>query len=51
MKKIKEDKSKTDYSKLITYYKRKLIDYGAMRELRNACISQGKYTKKLKEVA
>ena len=51
MKKIKEDKSKTDYSKLITYYKRKLIDYGAMRELRNAYISQGKYTKKLKEVA
>ena len=51
MKKIKEDKSKTDYSKLITYYKRKLIDYGAMRELKNACISQGKYTKKLKEVA
>ena len=45
MKKIKEENSKTDYSRLITYYKRKLIDYGAMRELKNAYISQGKYTK------
>ncbi len=51
MKKIQEENTKTDYSKLITYYKRKLIDYGAMRELKNAYISQGKYTKKLKEVA
>lgn len=51
MKKIKEGNTKTDYSKLITYYKRKLIDYGALRELKNACVSEGKYTKKLKEVA
>ena len=51
MKKIQEGNTKTDYSKLITYYKRKLIDYGALRELKNACISEGKYTKKLKEVA
>ena len=51
MKKIKEGNTKTDYSKLITYYKRKLIDYGALRELKNAYISEGKYTKKLKEVA
>ena len=51
MKKIKESNTKTDYSKLITYYKRKLIDYGVMRELKNAYISQGRYTKKLKEVA
>ena len=51
MKKIREGNTKTDYSKLITYYKRKLIDYGALRELKNACISEGKYTKKLKEVA
>ena len=51
MKKIKESNTKTDYSKLITYYKRKLIDYGALRELKNAYISEGKYTKKLKEVA
>lgn len=51
MKKIREANTKTDYSRLITYYKRKLIDYGAMKELKNAYISQGKYTKKLKEVA
>ena len=51
MKKIREGNTKTDYSKLITYYKRKLIDYGALRELKNAYISEGKYTKKLKEVA
>ena len=51
MKKIQEGNTKTDYSKLITYYKRKLIDYGALRELKNACISEGRYTKKLKEVA
>ena len=42
MKNIREDKSKTDYSKLITYYKRKLIDYGAMRELKNSYISKGR---------
>ena len=51
MKKIKEGNTKTDYSKLITYYKRKLIDYGALRELKNVCMSKGKYIKKLKEVA
>ena len=36
--------SKTDYSKIIRYYKRKLVDYGAMRELKNAYISKGSYT-------
>ena len=51
MKKIKESNTKTDYSKLITYYKRKLIDYGALRELKNVCMSEGKYIKKLKEIA
>ena len=51
MKKIQEDKTKTDYSKVLTYYKRKLIDYGAMRELKNSYISQGNYKKKMKEVA
>ena len=51
MKKIREGNTKTDYSRLITYYKRKLIDYGAMKELKNAYTSEGKYTKKLKEVA
>ena len=51
MKKINQDNIKTDYSKLIKYYKRKLIDYGAMRELKNSYISQGNYKKKMKEVA
>ena len=35
--------SKIDYSKIITYYKRKLIDYGAIRELKNQYKSEGKY--------
>lgn len=35
--------SKTDYSKLVKYYKRKLIDYGAIRELRSTCKTCGKY--------
>ena len=43
MKNIRENKPKTDYSKLIKYYKRKLIDYGAMRELKNSYISEGKW--------
>lgn len=49
MKKL--DKGKTDYSRLIKYYKRKLVDYGALRELKNSCCSEGKYVKKIKEVA
>ena len=48
MKKL--DKEKIDYSKILKYYKRKLVDYGAMRELRNSCKSEGKYIK-VKEVA
>ena len=42
MKKI--ENSKFDYSKIITYYKRKLVDYGAIREIRNEYKSVGKYT-------
>ena len=49
MKKL--DKGKTDYSKLIKYYKRKLVDYGALREIKNSYRSEGKYVKKIKEVA
>ena len=40
---------KTDYSKLEKYYRRKLIDYGVMRELRNSFISIGRYTGKAKK--
>ena len=50
IKKIKG--SKIDYSKLLTYYKRKLVDYGEMKELRNSYKSEGKYIKiKKREVA
>ena len=49
MRKIED--SKTDYSKLLKYYKRKLIDYGAMRELKNSFKSEGNYIKKIKKVA
>ena len=42
MKKI--ENSKIDYSKIITYYKRKLVDYRAIRELKNSYKTVGKYT-------
>lgn len=48
MKKLQ--KGKTDYSKILTYYKRKLVDYGAMRLIKNSYKSEGKYIK-VKEVA
>jgi len=48
MKKL--DKDKTDYSQISKYYKRKLVDYGAIREIKNSYKSQGKYIK-IKEVA
>lgn len=35
--------AKFDYTKIITYYKRKLLDYGAIRQLKNQCKSTGKY--------
>ena len=44
------NKGKTDYTKLLKYYKRKLVDYGVMRVIRNSCQSKGKYVK-VKEVA
>lgn len=50
MKKL--ENTKIDYSKILTYYKRKLVDYGAMKELKNSYKSQGKYIKvKKREVA
>lgn len=45
MKKI--SKEKYDYSKLIKYYKRKLVDYGAMREIQGF-VSCGQYKKNKK---
>ena len=43
IKQIRGDK--TDYSKLIKYYKRKLVDYGTMKEIK-MFKSQGKYVKR-----
>ena len=43
LKKIHDENNKVDYSKLETYYKRKLLDYGQIRELHNECKSCGKY--------
>ncbi len=47
LKKIHD--SKVDYSKLEKYYRRKLIDYGAIKELHNECISCGKYKGNIKQ--
>lgn len=46
MKKIEQEKF--DYSKLVKYYKRKLVDYGVLREIQSF-VSKGNY-KKLKKV-
>lgn len=48
MKKLND--GKTDYSKIIKYYKRKLIDYGVIKQIKNSYKSEGKYIK-IKEVA
>lgn len=40
----KIENSKIDFSKIITYYRRKLIDYEALRELKNQYKSVGEYT-------
>ena len=47
---IKEDikniqGEKTDYSRLIKYYKRKLVDYGVMKEIRDYKTQDGKFIK------
>ena len=48
LKKIRNDK--TDYSRLIKYYKRKLVDYGVMKEIRKAKKQNVKYLgKRIKE--
>ena len=41
---------KTDYSRILKYYKRKLIDYGVIKQVKNSYKSEGKYIK-VKEVA
>ena len=47
MKKL--DKGKTDYTKLLKYFKRKLVDYGAIREIKNSYKSEGKYIGKIRK--
>lgn len=52
---IKEDlkkirNTKIDYSKLEKYYKRKLVDYGAIREIKNTFKSSGEYKGAIKEI-
>ena len=47
MKKLNQ--GKTDYTKLLKYYKRKLVDYGEIREIKNSYKSKGNYIK-IKEV-
>lgn len=47
MPKLREDK--TDYSKLAKYYKRKLVDYDAMKEIKTYK-SEGKYKKRIVHV-
>ena len=47
---IKEDiqrtkGEKTDYTRLIKYYKRKLVDYGVMKEIRDCKTKEGKFIK------
>ena len=49
LSKLREE-NKIDYSKIKIYYKRKLIDYGAIKQLKDSYKSEGKYIK-IKEVA
>ena len=44
MKKL--TKEKTDYSRIIKYYKRKLVDYGVMKEIKLGKLEKTKFTKK-----
>ena len=44
-------KEKTDYTKILKYYKRKLVDYGVMKQLRTTYKSTGNYIKVKGEAA
>lgn len=45
LKKIRNDKNR--YYKIIQFYQAKLVELGVMKNLKNACISEKNYTKKL----
>ena len=46
LKKLRSDKNK--YYKIIQFYQNKLVELGAMQNLKNTCISDGNYKKVLK---
>ena len=46
LKRLRNDSNK--YYKIIQFYKNKLVELGAMQNLRNVCISDGNYKKVLK---
>ena len=48
IKKIEEEK--TDYSRLLKYYKRKLVDYGVMREIKECKTKDKKYIRKKENI-
>ena len=48
LKKIHDENNKVDYSKLEVYYKRKLLDYGQIKEIKNGYKSYGKYLGKIR---
>lgn len=45
LKKLRDDKNR--YYKIIQFYQNKLVELGAMQNLKNACVSYGNYIKKL----
>lgn len=45
LKKLRGDKNR--YYKIIQFYQNKLVELGAMQNLKNACVSYGSYIKKL----
>lgn len=45
LKKLRDDKNR--YYKIIQFYQNKLVELGAMQNLKNACVSYGSYIKKL----
>ena len=48
LKKIHDENNKVDYSKLEVYYKRKLLDYGQIKEIKKSYKSYGKYLGKIR---
>jgi hypothetical protein len=44
LKKVYHNENK--YYKIIKFYKTKLVSLGAMRELKNSCVTEGKYVGK-----